>query len=117
VEASKGEKGTMTDYDRLSDEEIETVLRKDALPGFVIRRAFRELQERREAEKAGVIPFEWEEVCSGGDGDVGSQTSRSRVPGGWALLYTTWGPRTKSTAMAFVPDPRHEWKIEEVKDV
>jgi hypothetical protein len=103
----------MTDYDRLSDEKIEAILRKDALPGFVIRRAFRELQERREAEKAGVIPFEWEEVCTRGDVNFGSMTSRAKVLGGWSLLYTSWGPRGESSCMAHIPDPRHEWKIEE----
>lgn len=31
---------------------------------------------------------------------------RARVPGGWLVLYTSPG----EGAMAFVPDPRNEWR-------
>ena len=50
-------------------------------------------------------PNAWEMLTD--EEDFG--TWRRRVPGGW--LVRTEAAYTESEALAFVPDPNHEWKV------
>lgn len=61
------------------------------------------------------MKFEWENLCT--IGDMG--TSRAKVIGGWIVRSVAWSKRDHdwtfhlSESSVFVPDPNHEWTIEE----
>ena len=57
------------------------------------------------------MKFEWETI---NDNDT-SSTHRSPVIGGWIVRYNYENiPRQNDTvAMVFIPDPNHEWQIDE----
>lgn len=50
----------------------------------------------------------WEEVHKG----VGNGTYRMNVIGGWLVKTETYDVND-ALAMTFVPDPNHEWKLED----
>lgn len=64
-----------------------------------------------EVEEGGKL--EWTKVNSTGLRDM--LTIRAKVPGGWLVTSQyAGGGRDSVGGMAFVPDPEHTWKIEEL---
>lgn len=55
------------------------------------------------------IKFEWEEIFSSPDGR--NFTYRAKVFGGWIISSYTYAT-TPAESMVFIPDPNHEWEIE-----
>ena len=54
--------------------------------------------------------IDWKEIGSSVDSNgegVDSHNYRTMVPGGWLVMSIVYN----NTGMAFVPDPKHEWKV------
>jgi len=57
------------------------------------------------------MKFEWEIICEGSQ----FETCRAKVIGGWVIsCYGFLNNELQTDAMVFIPDPSHEWKIDDV---
>lgn len=56
----------------------------------------------------------WEHIVKTEGGGALYGTFRMKVPGGWVVKQVIQ-QGTASVALCFVPDPGHEWKLEEPK--
>lgn len=45
--------------------------------------------------------------------NYGERTYRLKVPGGWVVLDGQYGAELSHMALAFIPDSKHQWEIEE----
>lgn len=45
--------------------------------------------------------------------NYGERTYRLKVPGGWVVLDGQYGAELSHMALAFIPDPKRQWEIEE----
>jgi hypothetical protein len=66
--------------------------------------------------------FDWQRIFKNHNSGVGgTSTARAKVPGGWLINNVTYtevicngNERNISESMCFVPDPNHEWEVDEV---
>jgi hypothetical protein len=62
-----------------------------------------------------IIDFGWEWLAD----STHWYTYRAKVFGGWVVRHLEWDtekkgmPQPLTVAMVFIPDPNHEWEIEE----
>lgn len=65
------------------------------------------------------MKFEWETLNSYNGNSEGESIRRVKVFGGWIVRNNTISYRligqqtTLSESMVFVPDPNHDWEVEE----
>lgn len=60
------------------------------------------------------MKFEWNKIQSHTHGHY--DTHRAKVIGGWLVRYTErTAPDFDNMAMVFIPDPYHNWNVDEVQ--
>ena len=64
------------------------------------------------------MKFEWELIYKNVSPTKGCTTNRAKVLGGWIVqdfnwLNTATNEGRPATAMVFVPDPKHQWVIDQ----
>jgi hypothetical protein len=60
------------------------------------------------------MKFEWKTIFSEAGAGCSSRTIRAKVHGGWIVITTSHMDFRIVQSSVFVPDPKHDWEVEEV---
>ncbi len=59
------------------------------------------------------MKFEWENILAIGTPHQATINLRAKVIGGWVLKNIYYRGKLRYENMVFIPDPKHEWSIDE----